>query len=410
VVRTATATRGAIRRVEVSLPPLHSGGQREVAEHPARFKVLSAGRRWGKTKLASVIAVGEALQGKLVWWVAPSFPMSSIGWREIVFLSNQIPGHYIHHSDRLVGFSQTKGWVQVKSADDPYVLRGEGLDLVVMDECSLIDSVAWFESLRPALADRKGRALFISTPKGKNWFYELFVRGQDELQSEYKSWEFPTWTNPYIDPEEVENARRTMPKDAFDQEIGAQFLNDVAGVFRNLDRLVRGELRGPEEKRDYVIGWDPAKQTDFSVMVVMDSETREVVGFERTNQVDYTVQLRQLHELSARYNHASVLMDSTGPGDPILEMAKAKGIPIEGFHFTSTSKQQLIESLVASIDHEELSFPNIPMLIHELKMFQYTITRAGNLKYSAPKGYHDDCVVGLALANWASRHRFTWVL
>ena len=93
-------------------------------------------------------------------------------------------------------------------------------------------------------------------------------------------------------------------------------------------------------------------------------------------------------------------MDSTGVGDPILEQALKAGIKAEGFQFTNTTKQQLIEYLAVQLEQRKITFPYIPELIHELELFQYEMTRAGNIRYSAPQGYHDDCVIALALACW----------
>ena len=103
----------------------------------------------------------------------------------------------------------------------------------------------------------------------------------------------------------------------------------------------------------------------------------------------------------------TVLMDSTGVGDPLLEQIKRMGVAVEGYEFTATSKQQLVEHLSVQIEQEAISFPPIKEIIHELEIFQYEITRAGNIRYSAPQGYHDDCVMSLALAVWKARRTNT---
>jgi len=134
-------------------------------------------------------------------------------------------------------------------------------------------------------------------------------------------------------------------------------------------------------------------------MYVVDSKTRHVVAWDRFNQVDYTLQVMRLANLAKKYK-ASVLMDSTGVGDPILEQVRQAGINAEGYQFTNTSKQQLVEHLAVQLEQQRITFPHIPELIHELELYQYEMTRAGNVRYSAPQGYHDDCVMALGLACW----------
>ena len=154
--------------IDITLPALHKS-QRRVVASDARFKVLACGRRWGKTRLGSALCLESALHGGRAWWVAPSYKMAAVGWRLIHELGIQIPGAEIRKVDRMVVLP-TAGTIQVRSADDPDSLRGEGLDLVVPDECGFMKEDAWTHALRPALSDRQGKAVFISTPKGRNWF------------------------------------------------------------------------------------------------------------------------------------------------------------------------------------------------------------------------------------------------
>lgn len=208
--------------------PLHEG-QLTVLNHPARFKVLACGRRWGKTKLGSLISLKRAAEGGAVWWVAPDFPRATLGWREIRKMALQIPGTTIYEGERRIELP-THGFLQVKSAHDPDALRGEGLDLVVIDEAAFIKEEAWSESLRPALADRRGAAIFISTPNGFNYFHELWERGQAD-GVDWASWQFPTLANPFISKEEIEIAKdeEGTPEHVALQEYDAVFI-EGAGI------------------------------------------------------------------------------------------------------------------------------------------------------------------------------------
>ena len=148
-----------------------------MAASRARFKVLAAGRRWGKSSLGVILALRTGLEGGRAWWVAPTYPIAQLGWRVLKQLSRKIPGVEIREDDRIVRLPGG-GEIQVKSADNPDSLRGAGLDGVVLDEAAYVKEEAWTESLRPALADRQGWALFISTPNGLNWFHRLYERAR----------------------------------------------------------------------------------------------------------------------------------------------------------------------------------------------------------------------------------------
>jgi len=188
----------------VVLPKLHDS-QQQVWDAPVRFRVLASGRRWGKTRLGSLMCVATAYYGGRAWWVAPSYPVSAVGWRGIKQLSVQMSDVQVRHVERLITMP-SGGTVQVRSADNPDSLRGEGLDFVVLDECAFIKESAWNEALRPALSDRQGKALFISTPKGRNWFFRLWQLGNDEQEPTWQSWRFRTSDNPFIPQADIDAA------------------------------------------------------------------------------------------------------------------------------------------------------------------------------------------------------------
>jgi predicted phage terminase large subunit-like protein len=210
-------------------PKLHKS-QGEVFHDPARFKVLACGRRWGKTRLGSLKCVALATQRKRVWWVAPSYKMAAVGWRLIKWLSIQVPGTRPNEADRSVTFANG-GVIQVRSADDPQSLRGEGLDYVVLDECAYMKEEAWTEALRPALADREGGALFISTPKGHNFFHGLWYHAEKSGDPLWAARRLATWDNPYIPRGEIEIARSNLPELIFRQEFGAEFIEGIGALF-----------------------------------------------------------------------------------------------------------------------------------------------------------------------------------
>jgi len=388
--------RPAIR--SVTMPGLHPM-QREVVEDPHRFKVLGCGRRWGKTRMCSGICVHTALQpGKHVWWVAPSYSMAGIGWREIYGLSVQIPGIEVRRSELKIEYP-SGGFVQVRSAAGQTGLRGEGLDLVVVDECAFVPEKAWTDALRPALSDRKGGAILISTPKGRNWFWHHWLRGQEGL-AEWRSWKLPTVTNPYIDPAEVAEAQRTLPERSYTQEYMAEFLEDAGEVFRKVVKATEGykDVEKPEKDHLYMMGVDWAKHTDFTVLTVMDATTRRMVAMDRFNQVDYTIQKPRLVELARKWGCILIKAERNSIGEPLIEELEREGLPIRPFTTTNASKKEIIDALVLAFEREEITISPEPVLVNELQAYVMKKTPTGMLRYTAPEGYHDDCVMSLALA------------
>lgn len=211
--------------------------QWEVYTDPSRFRVLIAGRRFGKTHLACVeLLTRAAEQGKRdVWYIAPTYRMAKeIAWRQ---LKGMVPTEHIaakNETDlsiRLVNESV----IALRGADNPDSLRGVGLDFVVPDEFAYIHPTAWTDVIRPALADRGGEALFITSPSGHNWAYDLYLRGRGEHEG-WRSWQFTTLEGGRVPAEEINEARATLDPRVFRQEFEASFETLQGRVYSNFHR------------------------------------------------------------------------------------------------------------------------------------------------------------------------------
>ena len=373
-------------------PPLHEG-QLAVWNSPARFKVLCCGRRWGKTMLGALECIATAVKGGHAWWVGPSYPVAGIGWRQIKKLAAQIDGAVKNEVERRVTLPGG-GWAQVKSADNPDSLRGEGLDLVVADECAYIKEAAWTEALRPALSDRQGRAIFISTPAGRNWFWHLWMRGE-QGDDGWQSWRFPTASNPFIVAEEIDEAQRTLPERIFRQEYLAEFIEDSGTVFRR----VREATTATPKKRSAcaAIGIDWGKHNDFTVLTAIDPDGR-MIAWDRFNQIDYAVQLGRLEAMIDQYQPRMIVPEMNSMGEPLVEQLQRKHGNVHGFRTTNQSKAQLVEDLVLAFERGEIGIFDEPILVNELQAFELDRLPSGMIRYAAPDGMHDDAVISLGLA------------
>jgi hypothetical protein len=262
----------------------------------------------------------------------------------------------------------------------------------------------------PVQLDRFGWAVFVSTPKGRNWFYDLFTRGLDASEKDYASFRFPSNASPYFPAKEWEEAKRTLPADVFRQEYEAEFLEDSAGVFRNIEGCLLRDEGGnlkPECVRNVVIGCDVAKHTDWTVLIAMDAETGRCFAMERFNHLDWPIQKERILAFVRKFR-GRLILDASGVGDPIFDDLKRLHGDIEGFKFTAVSKTELVQRLIVAVEQCKVSWPLAwDILTAEMKRYEYEIGPSGGITYNAPAGYHDDCVMALALANhrrWESEN------
>jgi phage terminase large subunit-like protein len=248
-----------LSKIKIVLPGLHEY-QQQMADDPTRFKYLSCGRRWGKSKGCAVIAVKAAMSGQKGWWVAPVYKTAAIGWRDISTLANQIrevciqndwPAPYIQEGAMTATFPGG-GSITCRSSEIPDNLRGEGLDFVIMDEADFQEERVWTAILRPMLTDRKGWAIFISTPNIEGgWFHQNYMKGMPGNppdvpylnppygdRKDYKSWQLSSYTNPFIEDSEIDDAKTDIPFIVFRREYLGEFVS-AAGA-----RIQRDWLKG----------------------------------------------------------------------------------------------------------------------------------------------------------------------
>lgn len=216
------------------------GGQQKIFDNPSRFRIAVCGRRWGKTQSAKAELIGNAAVPKsLIWYVAPTYGMAkTIMWVELM---ESIPRSWIVKANEssltILLVNGTR--IELKGADNPDSLRGVGLNFLVIDEAQDITEETWTRVLRPTLATTGGRAMIIGTPKGYNWLYDLWERGQqfeDRHNFRYWSWTFKTIDSPFIPPEEIAEAKEDMDEASFRQEFEASFEVMQGRVYYPFDR------------------------------------------------------------------------------------------------------------------------------------------------------------------------------
>lgn len=372
--------------------PLHPA-QREIYENNSRFRVVACGRRFGKTELGRREAVEVAVYGGYVWWVSPSYKMAQDVWKQLTNETRDIRTGMVK-SEHEIHFDGG-GSVRVQSGDNPDGLRGAGLDFLVVDEAAFCSEDVW-HVLRPSLSDKQGRALFLSTPRGRNWFWRVYQDGLDHLKAEWAGWRMPSQRNPYLAASEIEAAKQEMPERMFQQEYLAEFLEDYGTVFRNVTACLMEHK--PTTWGRTVMGIDWGKSNDFTVITVMDRETRQVIEIDRFNEIGWHLQRGRIRALADKYHPDLILAERNSIGDPNIEELQRDGLPVEGFDTTAQTKAPLIDDLALALEQQTIGIPDHPVLIGELQAYEMERLPSGKFRYGAPEGTHDDCVIALALA------------
>jgi len=382
-------------------------GQRAILAHDARFKVVACGRRWGKSEMAAHAALERALEQRdaTVWWVAPSYSQANeFGFDKMTPLlaPDLLADSPKRTKPRKIQLT-TGSTISFRSAEREDSLRGGGVDFLVIDEAGSVPGRAWSEELRPALSDTLGDMLAIGTPRGRNWFYNWYQRGQSEDHSDVASWQAPTYQNPHVPDSEVDDASDDMPERAFQQEYLAEFVNDVGGVFQELRERNVEEYDlpvAPSESEDrYSIGVDFARLQNWTAIVVLDGEGR-LVAFDRLKETTWRRIQQTIERLADEYSPNTVAVDATRD-NKIVQDLEDGGMSVEPMNFSS-KKQTLIDNLATALEAGEIRLSSdAPVLVNELEVYEYDLTDTGTVQYGAPSGFHDDAVDALALAQSA---------
>ena len=351
--------------------------------------------------------------GMVAWWAAPVYSITDIAWTRFKQILTPI-AHSIHNGHKhLVLANGAELWC--KTANDPDNLRGVGIDFIVFDEAAYIKQLnyVWQAVVRPMLTDSGGTMLAMSTPSGGGTFQHWFNKGQDQLDSDWQSWNFPTHANTHLRPEELEKLDQEYPpgSDLYRQEILGEFLPDAGQVFTKVHELATAAwLEAPLPGRVYVAGVDWGKDRDYTVMVIVDRGSREVVFYDRFQTMDYIDQRARIVAHCHRFDVVDCVVELNSIGQPNFEMlyrmptpangdGRAFSLPVRGLQVTPRNKRGLVERLALAFQLNEITIPDDPVLINELLSYRRAVSeRSGTVVYSGPDDGHDDCVMALVMA------------
>lgn len=361
--------------------------------------MVDVGRRAGKTVLGLNRCADPAVMCLPVGWFSPTYKMLIEVWREAVRMFSPITARRSVQDRRLE--LTTGGVLEFWSLDDPNVARGRKYRRVIIDEAAMITNLmdAWQYAIRPTLTDLSGDAWFLSTPRGRNAFWQMWQWGKDVAQPEWQSWQMPSSVNPNLAQSELDELQRTLSERAYRQEILAEFIEDGAGVFRWVRAAATAS---PQFARmmdhTYIFGVDWARSEDFTVIVVFDVTTQAVVALDRFNQIDYSIQVGRVQALAEKFKPLAIVAETNSIGVPVIEQLRRQGLPVVGFTTTSASKQIAIDALALAFERRQISLLPDETMIAELEAYSAERLAGGSIRYSAPSGLHDDTVMALAMA------------
>lgn len=389
--------------IQIRLPRPHAG-QYPILTDKHRFKVVACGRRFGKTIEEMIEAAETTIRDGLpVGWFVPNYKYMKEPWKEI---TNRFAPAIAskNKSDRVIEL-RNGGRIDFWTLDNDDPGRSYKYAKAIVDEAGMVPNLGelWNDAILPTLTDYSGRAVFGGTPKGRNFFCEIFNRGNNpDEYSEWKSFHAPTSANPYLPKLAYDRdylLSQGLPDRSYRQEFLAEFIDDAGGVFIGVDMIIdkgRAVNEPPVAGKRYFCGIDLAQSQDFTVISIFDQDGRQVY-FDRFQRLSWELTIQRLIIAISEYG-ATGFVDATGVGAPIYEALVAAGVDIMPFQFTAQSKGGLIERAVATVQRKDIQLMDILIQTDELKAYEYEVTKSGNVRMNAPEGMHDDCVIAVALA------------
>jgi hypothetical protein len=357
-------------------------------DETTKYIVGCFGRQAGKSFTAQNLMLKWILEdnGSVAMWVSPVYSQAKKVFTELV---NSIAGTgltlSVNKSELEIKFINGS-ILYFRSGEREDTLRGYTLTYLVIDEAAYIKDNVWNEVLRPTVLVHGKKVLFISTPRGKNWFYNIAMRGID---------------SPYITKEELEEAKLSLPDNIYKQEILAEFIDDGGEVFGNLNLTsIMSAYASQETNEKYYAGLDFGRQNDYTVLIILNSKG-EMVDFYRERQKSWDIIISEVLVKLRKWKPVG-FAEVNSIGDVLYETLRKQYSNIQPFVTNNDSKQNMIEDLIMGMNENKIKLPSQTLnadLYKELSVFTYEYSpKTRRVKYGAPSGFHDDCVISLALA------------
>ena len=346
--------------------------QRDIWDDGIRFKVIAAGRRCGKSRFAAWKLILTALDGKpgKVWYVG----MTQGNARDVMWSLLQDLARPVIKSSHINNLEITLingSVISLKGSDRPDTLRGSSLKLLVMDEAAFMRANVWQEILSPALTDLKGEAIFISTPEGRNWFYDIYCYADQGVDPEWKAYHYTTYDNEMLDKKEIDSAKSRLSTMAFTQEFMASFNARESELFK--EEWLEFDDEEPEIG-DYYIAIDLAgfetlgkkgnkRLDDTAMAIVKANENGWWVKEIKYGRWTFDETVRNIFHAVQKYKPISVGIEKgiakQAVMSPLMDMMKRHGLFFrieELTHGNINKTNRIVNALQGRLEHGRIKF------------------------------------------------------
>jgi hypothetical protein len=358
-----------------------------------KYYILNIGRQFGKTMLGINQMLYWAInhKGCNIAWVTPIYKQSKKVFDEMEKVTKSSGLFEYNRSDLTIsGFNSQ---IQFFSGERPDNIRGNTFDYLIVDEMAFTRPELWSEVLSATVLVKGKKVIFISTPKGKNHFYQLSL--QPNYDNRYKYFHYSSYDNPMIDAEDLEERKRSLPKHIFEQEYLAKFIDNASGLFKNVDSCV---IKTAERNQKLFGGLDIGRADDYTVLTILN-KNYQMVYVQRWRQQEWSKIIDEVATKIREYN-AEIFVEVNNQGDVFFEMLQNKVYNnVQPYVTTTATKPIMIEDLAVHFENKDIGILNENWLIDELNAFTYIYNeKTRRVQYGAPQGVHDDGVMSLALA------------
>lgn len=390
----------------------HPGQNEFFFKSSAKKKIIAKGRRWGLTKGYANRSIEYLLDGMSpgLWVDTVYGNIDKYIERYFFPILRQIPQKHWKWRQQKKELEICGHKMDMRSADRPELIEGFAYKFIMLNEAGIIlrKEYLYYNAILPMTLDFNPDFYIGGTPKGKGLFHELAVKADDSANKDQEFFRFTSFDNPFLTRKDVEELTKEIPKSVQEQEVYAKFLEDSSTVFRNLEKCAVAKPQKPVAGADYYMGVDIARVQDYMVIDVLDSDGVQVY-MDRFNELSWKVQREKVRYAAQLYNNAQIWLDATSMGgDMMYEDLNEMDLNVQPYKFTNESKKMLVQALMMALEQEKIKIFNKEDLngkiqYDEMVIFEYEMSPSGLIRYQAPEGFHDDCVFGLALANWGAQ-------
>lgn len=386
----------------------------EIINTPAsktKYHILRASRQSGKTYLIEDLAIYFSLlkPSKIIAFVNAQHKQNRKVYNEML---ERIPKEIItktsnNDGDRYIIFVNNSV-IQFYTAKNYDSIVGSSFDYFLGDEFAIWPLQAW-DFIQPTVAAKKNaKVILASTPRGKNSFYNLCVRGQSTTDHFVKEHRMFYGDNPYYDLREVEEAKKSRPDAVWRQEYLAEFVMGQSAVFGDFSKSQTiTEWESPKEGRRYFFGIDVAGQgRDSTVMFIISDEGKVVFCYEPQSEKLQT-QAQELRTHIERYD-AEGFVECNGIGVGLFEHLESFNLKVNQFWMSNESKDNMVTTFIKDLNNSFIYLPTVELcskLDNEMTTYEVSRLPSGKLHYEHSKGLHDDYVDSLMIANWAKNEK-----